>query len=107
MHVRDHRGTSVAATPDDGVEVVDLEPHRHAVAERKVGVGHAAVVVRDIKSVQLEHHRGVDEQLLVFLAAVAARVIYYSLVPASVALHVGNAEQRLQADWHRSSLPEP
>jgi hypothetical protein len=56
MHVADHGATSVAAACDDGVEAVSLEPYRHAAAEGKVGIGDASVVVRDIKSMELEHH---------------------------------------------------
>ncbi len=49
VHVGNYIGASVAAPPDDGVEVVGLKPHRDAVAERGVGVGERAVVVRSFR----------------------------------------------------------
>ncbi len=50
VHVGNYIGASVAAPPDDGVEVVGLKPHRDAVAERGVGVGERAVVVRSFQA---------------------------------------------------------
>jgi len=44
------------------VEVVDLEPERHAVAVRpRWGVSDPAVVVLDVEAVQLQHERLVAE----------------------------------------------
>ena len=48
-----------------GVEVADLEPDQHAVAEWLVEIGQKAVVIFDIGGVELQHDLAVRDDLLV------------------------------------------
>jgi hypothetical protein len=51
-------GTKPCGALDRIVEIVDLEPERHAVAVRpRRGVADPAVVVLDVEAVQLQHER--------------------------------------------------
>ena len=56
VYVGDDLGGNVADPADRGVEIVDLEPDRNAVAERLLRVSNRTVVMTDLKPVQLQDH---------------------------------------------------
>jgi hypothetical protein len=60
---REHNlGTKPCGALDRIVEVVDLEPERHAVAVGpRPGVADPAVVVLDVEAVQLQDERSIAE----------------------------------------------
>src|ERR1700686_740418 len=83
-------------TPDGGVEVVDLEPQRNAVAVRaRRRITDLAVVVADIEGMQLEHERAVANQPLVLLPAVRALAGKKLLVEETAPSDIGDRDERV------------
>jgi hypothetical protein len=81
-----------------GLEVGDLEPEQDTIAQWLIGIGQTAVMIRDVKSVELQQDLAVADDLLVLVAAVAALGGEYLLVEAARRRHVADDHYRL---WPR------
>jgi hypothetical protein len=91
----DRRGQAVGPG-DHGVEVGDLaQPDQHPVADGGLGVADRAVVVLDVRLVQLQHQDAVGQQPLVVGPAVVADQAEQVLVPAAGGLDVADGEHGL------------
>src|SRR5216683_7090971 len=90
------RSPERAGARDRRVEVADLEPEQDPVAVGpEVGVSQVRMIV-GVPGVQLEDERpGRVHELLVLVAAVAARAAEELLVPAAAGRYVANRDQRL------------
>ena len=82
---------------EGGVEVIDLEPEKDAVAVRFfVWIPDGAVVMVDGPAVELEDEFAVPDKAFVFAAAVVAFEAEEALVPATGGFDVGCANEGLR-----------
>jgi hypothetical protein len=70
----------------DRVEVLHLEPEQHAITIGFAGaIADKAVMMFDVKAVQLQDELAILHQLLVVAAAVRAAAVEQALIPPAVA----------------------
>jgi hypothetical protein len=69
MNVEQDGSLEIARPGNGGVEVVDLEPQQHAVADGTCGIAHRSVVVVDLPRMQLQ-----DQPVRAPLAGVELRI---------------------------------
>ena len=78
------------------VEVFHLEPQEHTIAVGSVGaIADRAVMVLDIKAVQLQNERATLHQLLILLAAVNPAATQQALIPATAGFDIRDTDERL------------
>jgi len=73
----------------DGVEVVHLEPEEHAIPVGAVGcIPDWAVMMLDVKAVQLQDELAILHELLIVPAAVSAAAAEKSLIPPAAGCNI-------------------
>jgi hypothetical protein len=106
VHIEHDGRLELARTRDCRVEVVDLEPQEHAIADGARGVAHRPVVVIDVPRVQLQDETvraplaRVELRIpepLVLRSSVTADAAEESLVPAARYLNVAAVDEGLGA----------
>ncbi len=111
MNVEQDGRFEPACTGHGRVEVVDLEPEKHAIADGARCIGHGSVVVIDLPCVQLQDQTvraplaGVEVRIpepFVLGPSMAADAPEKALVPAAGGLNVAARDERLGA--HERSL---
>lgn len=95
MHRHDDLRVQLLRANDCGIEVVDLEPEEHAVADELRRVADLAVVVLDAPMVQLHDQLVTVVEPLVLRPAVIAPAPEQLLVPAARSFDVSDRDQRL------------
>jgi hypothetical protein len=70
-------------------------PEQDTIAQWLIGIGQTTVMIRDVKSVELQQDLAVADDLLVLVAAVAALGGEYLLVEAARRRHVAHDHHRL------------
>jgi hypothetical protein len=83
-------------TGDSSIEVVDLKPKQHAISVRLVlRVTNPSVVVFDLKTVQLKDQRIIQDQSLIFRAAMRTVTAKEMLIPAAARRDIAHADEGL------------
>ncbi len=86
-----------------GVKIFHFEPEQHTIAVGLVGaIGDGAVMVLDLKAVQLQDERAVFHELLVLPAAMGTSATQQALVPAAAGFDIADADERLGANVYRT-----
>ena len=85
-------------TGNEGVEVVDLEPKKDAVAVGfPVAIPDGDVVVMDIEGMKLEDQLAIGGKAFVFIPAVGTLAAEELLVPEAAGLDAGDSDERMGA----------
>ena len=96
MARQDDVGVQFRGPCDGRVEVVEFEPEEHAVAVWRDGwIPDAAVVVLHIPAVELKNQLVIDDEPLIFRAAMCAYAAKKPLIPAAARLDVGDTNEWL------------
>lgn len=112
VHVEHDRCLELPRAFNGGVEIVDLEPEQHAVADGQVGIAHRAVVVINVPRVQLQDQPvaaplGVVQlrvaQTLVLGTTVTALATEQAFVESTRGFNVTACNQRLSAHDRKRS----
>ena len=87
------------------IEILHLEPEQNAIAVGSVGaIADGAMMMLDIKTVQLQDELTILHQLLILPAAVSSAAAQQALIPLAAGFDIRNTDQRL---WtHGSKLTE-
>lgn len=94
-------GVQFLGAPDHGVEVINLEPQKHAVAIWFVrSVPDWQVVVLDLEAMELKNQHAVGNEPLVLGPAMGAPTPEETLIPAATRFDVGDGDQGLRTDGH-------
>jgi len=82
----------------EGVEVIHLEPEQHTIAVGSAGgIADGAVMMFDVKAVQLKYEVAILHELLVMRAAVSAAAGEQALIPSAAGFDVRYTDERLGA----------
>ena len=93
LSLKDDTGFQVGDTHNGVVEVVNLEPQKHAVSVGfVVRIADRAVMMLDVESVQLKNQHTVRYQTLVLFAAVRALASEETLIPAAARFDIGHCD---------------
>lgn len=80
------------------IEVIDLEPDQHSMADRSPRVLMLTMMVIDIGGVQLQHQKPVSLDPVVLLATVHARRTEHLLIPTATCFDISHIDEVLWLD---------
>ena len=82
----------------DRVEVIHLEPEQHTIPVGFAGaIADKAVMMFDVKAVQLQDELAILHQLLIVAAAVRAAAVEQALIPPAAGCSIRYTDERLGA----------
>ena len=80
------------------VEVIHLEPEQHTISVGSVGaIAEGAVMMLDLKAVQLQDELAILHHLLILPAAVSSAAVQQALIPPAAGFNIRDADERLGA----------
>src|SRR5579859_4434133 len=85
-------------TLHDRVEVIHLKPEQHTIAVGSAGaIADGAVMMFDVKAVQLQDEPAILHELLIVRAAVSPAAAQQALVPPAAGCNIRYTDERLGA----------
>jgi len=80
------------------IEVIHLEPEQHTTPVGSVGaIADGAVMMFDVKAVQLQDEPAILYQLLILPAAVSPAAVQQALIPPAAGFDIRDTDERLGA----------